>query len=187
MTGQRHGPVTPGDFLIGPPSRPGDTFHRTVVLLCSHDASGSMGLVINCPTSLTLDHLLEKSLPSHVVCYGGPVAQNYMLCLHRCGEYIRESEPVVDGISLCGDVDDIMEVAEYDSITSEQIRFFVGYSGWAPGQLEGELERDYWIVTRGSAELVFEHDPCELWSSLLRRMGGEYAILANFPHDPRLN
>ena len=187
MTGRKRRIVAPGDLLIGLPSRPTDPFHRTVILLCIHDADGSLGLVINRPVDLTLDRLIEQDLDRHAIYYGGPVAQECLTYLHRRGQLIQESQPVMDDIFFCGDFTDIVRLVKEDAITPKQIRFFVGYSGWAPGQLEEELERDYWIVNRGSAALVFECEPNTLWRSLLRKMGGEYAILANFPHDPRLN
>ncbi len=179
--------VQTGDLLLGPPSQPYDPFHRTVILICIHDADGSLGLVINRPTDITTDAVLDCDVDQHVIHVGGPVAMDQLTFLHRRGDQIQESLPIYDDISFFGNVDDMIDMMSERSITSGQIRFFIGHSGWGPGQLEEELKRNYWFVTRASATTVFEHNPKTLWRSLLLRMGGEYALVANYPHDPRLN
>lgn len=179
--------IQAGNLLLGPPSQPHDPFHRTVILLCTHDADGSFGLVINRPTDITTDAILDGTLDKHVIHLGGPVAMDRLTFLHRCADQIQESLPIVDDISFFGNVDDMVDLVLERSITSRQIRFFIGHSGWGPGQLQEELSRNYWFVTRASAHTIFEHDPETLWRSLLLKMGGKYAMVANYPHDPKLN
>ncbi|MCY4159048.1 MAG: YqgE/AlgH family protein [Bacteroidetes bacterium] len=180
--------VEPGDVLIGPPSQLEDIFHRTVVLLCVHDEEGSLGLVLNFPMDLTLDRLMDKELHPHLVYYGGPVARNSITYLHRCGDHIQNSLPVAPNVFFCGEFEDVVRMVKRDhSLTAKQIRFFAGYSGWAPGQLNAELEREYWIVTRGQARMIFEQEPLTLWQTVLQEMGGKYAIIAGYPHDLRMN
>lgn len=179
--------IAPGDLLVAPPNQTSDPFHQTVVLICKHDADGTVGLVVNRPTEFTLDHLLEHKINGHVIHQGGPVEQDCLIYLHRCGDYIKESQPVMEDVCFYGDVYDVIQTVNDQSVTSRHIRFFVGYSGWAPGQLEEELEKRLWFMTRANSDLIFEHESKTLWRIVLRKMGGEYALLANFPTDPTLN
>ena len=187
MTEQNPDRVVAGDLLIGPPCRPYDPFHRTVILLCSHDEEGSFGLIINRPTSLTINSLIGDDMGDHVVHYGGPVGMDHLTFIHRCYDDIRESMPVMDGIFYAGNMDDMVLSVQKQAIMPHQIRFCLGYSGWEPGQLEQELQHDYWFITRAEASVIFEDDSSTLWKSLLIEMGGPYAAIANYPHHPSLN
>ncbi len=187
MTQYNLGEIAPGDLLITPPDHPSGPFYRAVILMCIHDAEGSLGLVVNRPTPLSLNRLLDHDVDGHVIYEGGPVEQDCLTYLHRREDLIRESRPVMEDVCFCGKVQDVIKTVKDDCITSSQIRFFVGYSGWAPGQLEQEMREGCWFITHGNSDLIFEHDPSTLWRQVLRKMGGEYAILANFPADPSWN
>jgi putative transcriptional regulator len=76
---------------------------------------------------------------------------------------------------------------EQGSVDLNQIRFFVGYSGWGEGQLADEIERDSWYLINGQDDKIFCDDSPNHWRRIVRTMGHEYEILANFPDDPRLN
>ncbi len=180
--------IIPGDLLIALPTQISDPFHRAVVLLCMHDdTDGSLGLVVNRPTQLSLNRLLDRPVEGHVIYEGGPVERDCLTYLHRCEDRIQQSQPVMGDVCFCGDVHDVIQTVTDDLVTSSEIRFFAGYSGWEPGQLEKELEDDCWLITHGNSDMIFKQDPSTLWSRILRKMGGEYAILANFPADPSLN
>ena len=71
--------------------------------------------------------------------------------------------------------------------TTTRRRVFAGYAGWGAGQLEGELERDDWILEQSIADDAFTDDPGELWRDVLRRKGGVYELVARMPEDPSLN
>lgn len=180
--------ITPGDLLIASPLHQfGDEFNRTVILICLHGPDGTLGLIVNRPTDVTLDHVLEQDLGRDVVHYGGPVGQDCLTYLHRYGDQIQESQHVMDETFFCGDFDQTISVINSLPNQGRKIRFFLGHSGWAPGQLKEELDQDFWFMTRGNSDLIFKCDPSKLWQLVLRKMGGEYAILANFPRDPALN
>jgi putative transcriptional regulator len=73
-------------------------------------------------------------------------------------------------------------------ISNENIRFFIGYSGWSEGQLANELQDNTWIVCEKiDSNSIFYDSPEEIWRNILKNMGGEYQLLANYPIDPRLN
>jgi putative transcriptional regulator len=76
---------------------------------------------------------------------------------------------------------------ESGDIAKQDLRFFVGYAGWSPGQLENEIDAGGWILAESSPDTVFAEEPSTLWRAVLRKMGGQYAVLANFPDDPRMN
>ena len=72
-------------------------------------------------------------------------------------------------------------------VTSADIRFFLGYSGWTPGQLQEEIDKNVWIVNNNAVNKLFNLEADTLWRSILRQMGGKYKVLSNYPVDPRLN
>jgi putative transcriptional regulator len=78
-------------------------------------------------------------------------------------------------------------MAQSGELSNDDIRFFLGYSGWSPGQLENEIEEEAWIVASSGGGVLFEEAADELWRAVLRRLGGEYALLSTFPDDPRMN
>lgn len=178
--------LRPGILLVAPPMLRDPNFWRTVVLLCAHDAEGSFGLILNRPVTLTLRDVLEVPV-NYPLSLGGPVQPDTLHILHQLGETIPNAQQVTDGVYWGGEVEALLEKLRTDPPEPERIRCFLGYAGWAPGQLEAEYEAGGWLVVPAQAHHVFQNDPLQLWRQVLRSMGGEYALLANFPEDPRLN
>ncbi len=181
--------VGKGSLLLAPPMSADPNFYRTVVLVCEHDdAEGSFGLILNRPLELLLTDVLdEENTPARQICLGGPVQQNTLHYLHRLGEDVENSIVVVDDIYWGGDFEQLKDVLRSGAVREEDVRLFLGYAGWSPGQLEEEIAADGWIVTPANADLVFSSDASRLWRAVLRTMGGQFAAMANFPDDPRLN
>lgn len=178
--------LRPGILLIAPPLLEDPNFWRSVVLLCAHGEEGSFGLILNRPTTLMLHEVLDISV-SYPLFMGGPVQPETLHVLHRLGDAIPEAHPVGDGIYWGGDEETLLDQLRINPPKPEDMRFFLGYSGWAPGQLEEECETGGWILAPANVVNIFEDAPEQLWRTVLRRMGGAYALLANFPDDPRLN
>ena len=86
-----------------------------------------------------------------------------------------------------GDYEQLKFLIDTGQVSNSEIRFFAGYSGWEADQLDNELGEKSWMLTAPNAELTFFGEPTKLWSEVLRSMGSEFAILANFPEDPSLN
>ena len=162
-------------------------FRRTVVLVCEHTTSGSFGLVLNRPTGLSLSQATDETFTFDAELWtGGPVQPDTLHYLHPYAD-LEGALPVIDGVFWGGEFEDLRAGLEADRLDTEQVRFFVGYSGWGEGQLDAEVDEGAWIVLDGSAEMVFSDGGDGLWRQVLRRLGGEYALLSTFPDDPRMN
>lgn len=165
-----------------------DNFQRSVILLVEHGPQGSMGFILNRQLKYVLADIIEDLPGQHTpVFLGGPVDPNSLHYVHRLGHLIPESREVMDGLYWGGDFDTVRKLIVSKSVQEEDILFFVGYSGWGPGQLQNELRRKSWIIAPENTEFVFQEDHQHLWQSLLRSMGTKYQIISNYPTDPMLN
>jgi putative transcriptional regulator len=169
-----------GNLLIAAPSLY-DFFRRTVVLLIEHTEEGAFGVVLNRPSETevreavpALEALAESG---ELVRVGGPVSPETVVAL---GEFEDPSDSAKLIVGDLGLVDP--DIAEPDL---RRLRVYAGHAGWGPGQLETELERDAWIVEPASPDDPFREE--DLWSELLQRKGGKYALLATMPEDPSQN
>jgi len=155
---------------------------------------GTLGVVLNRPTEVEVGQVLEPwsdlATGPSVVFKGGPVSPNSALALALAR---GEDEPLgwrsLDGSSLTSRIGlvDLEAPPELlaDGITS--LRVFAGYAGWGPGQLQAEIEEGAWYVLPGEPTDAFLAEPERLWQEVLRRQGGEFAIVATYPDDPMLN
>ena len=178
-----------GDLLISEPFLPDPNFERTVILLCEHNQDGSFGFVLNKPSSLKLEDVLDEVSGYDKILYtGGPVQGNTLHFIHKTPSLVQQAEAVSNGIYWGGDYDNLLSLINTRQLAPEDIKFFVGYSGWGSGQLEAELEENSWIVYKqATAQQVFETPPDQLWRDVLKSMGGKYRMFSNYPIDPRLN
>lgn len=178
-----------GQLLISEPFLQDENFVRSVVLLCNHDEHGSFGLVLNKLSILKLDELLDEDCLIPLDVYvGGPVEQNTLHFIYRGERLLEDSVALMDNLWWSGDFEKLMLAINNGSLREEDVRFFIGYSGWAEGQLQEELEQQTWILCDTIiTENIFDASPEELWKLILKNMGGEYQQMANYPIDPRLN
>ncbi|MCU0443799.1 MAG: YqgE/AlgH family protein [Microscillaceae bacterium] len=177
-----------GRLLIAEPFLGDPNFERSVVLMCEHDERGSFGLVLNQTTDFALKDVWDATPYSDIPIYvGGPVQQNSLHFVHRIGHHIRHSIEIKKGLFWSGDFDQVIDMLNLGTIQEEDILFFAGYSGWSGGQLERELSENAWIVTEVEPNFLFDTPANQLWREILKRMGGEYKVKANYPIDPRLN
>jgi putative transcriptional regulator len=177
-----------GQLLIASPALFDPNFRRTVVLVTEQGDEGAMGLVLNRPSETAvsegappLQSLVEEGARVHL---GGPVEPAAVTVL-------AEFEDPDDAAAVVlGDIGFVRADAELDELrgATRRARVFAGYCGWSPGQLEAELEGDdSWIVETPRPEDIFAEDPEDLWSDVLRRKGGQFAIVALMPYDPSVN
>lgn len=180
--------IKKGEFLIAEPFLNDPNFERSVILLCEHTENGSLGFVINQETNLFLGDVLEENVYPEIPLYlGGPVEKNTLHFLHRRPDLIPESLEVHKGIYWGGNFEKAKTELNAFHLNSEDIRFFVGYSGWSAGQLEEEMNQKTWIPTPSDPEFLFDTPPKNFWREVLKRMGGEYRAIAHYPIDPSLN
>jgi len=176
-----------GQLLIAGPTLLDPNFHRTVVLVCAHSDEGALGLVLNRPTDLdvaeAVPDLAEVLGPSDVLWTGGPVQPSSIVLLAEL------AEPPEEALMVTGDIGLVLQGADLEDVAGAagRARAFVGYAGWGPGQLEGEMEGGDWIVAPSDPEDAFNEDADGLWATVLARKGGEYALLATMPPDPSVN
>ena len=178
-----------GNLLISEPFLQDENFIRSVVLLCEHNEEGSFGFILNKPSILHLNELMEDLvfLDSEVF-IGGPVQQNTLHFIYFGSQCLEGSVQIGENLWWGGDFDMLVERLRTNQLLPEMVRFFLGYSGWGPNQLLDELEENTWILCDERVSSIhFENTPEELWSSFLKNMGGEFKVIANYPLDPRLN
>ena len=178
-----------GDLLISEPFLQDENFVRSVVLLCEHSEEGSFGLVINKPSILKLNELVQAlDFLDKEVFVGGPVEQNTLHFIYTGEQVLDGSVPLGDNIWWGGDYESLVEKLQLGLLDPDSVRFFLGYSGWGTDQLKEELDDETWIICRQNLnEQTLNLTPEELWKSLLKNMGGEFKVIANYPLDPRLN
>jgi putative transcriptional regulator len=176
-----------GQLLIAGPDLVDPNFRRAVVLISEHGEEGAMGVVLNRPSDHSvaeavpdLADLVEPDEPVHV---GGPVQPSGVVVLAEFEDTSSAAAVVLDDVGFLSAEAD-MEALED---VTRRVRVFAGISGWGPGQLESELERDDWIIEPALPSDVFTQEPDQLWSEVLDRKGGEYALVARMPLDPSLN
>jgi putative transcriptional regulator len=169
-----------GSLLIAAPSL-FDYFRRSVVLLLEHSDEGAMGVVLNrsseTPVVDAVPALAELADEDDLVQLGGPVSPGSVVALGDFDDLSEAGAPVSDTLGL---VD-----PDQSPASLRRLRVYAGYAGWGPGQLEGELEEQAWIVEPAMADDPF--DEGDVWSDVLQRKGGAYALLATMPAEPSLN
>ncbi len=149
-----------GKILISEPFLMDYYFKRAVVLLAEHNEEGTFGVILNKPVSTRFDEVV-KGFPEFdgQVYLGGPVQSDSLFFLHTLGDIIPESMEIIEGVYWGGDIEVIREMVEVKSISPDDLRFFIGYSGWGPDQLKEELKRNSWVVSDISAKQLLHTDP----------------------------
>lgn len=177
-----------GRLLVSEPFLPDPVFHRSVILLTKCDESGAVGFILNKPVNFTLADALSGITGFNTsVFFGGPVSPDALFFMHRLGEKISGSVPVIEGLYWGGEFQDLKKLFENRLVTAADIKFFVGYAGWSPGQLEKEMKKKSWIVSPARPLDILTEKPERLWGAALKNMGSEFSYLANYPDNPSLN
>jgi len=174
-----------GQLLLDSGQLTGSFFHRTVVLVCQHDAEGAFGLVLNRPTenkvgdSLVAD--LSENVKEQTLYLGGPVQPTALSYLHT-DSFLPEAS-VMANLELGHSLETLVELGSSFS-TTKQVRLFAGYSGWSSGQLEDEIKRKAWVMHPASLDWVFHAESKNLWRRILRQKEDwRYRLLAEIPDD----
>lgn len=178
-----------GQLLVATPKLRGSTFDCAVIMMLSHDDDGALGVIVNRPSDVPVSRLLpswsDVASEPNVIFQGGPVSPDSALGL----VFINgDGEPLgvrrVSGHVGVVDLDTPVEVVESGV---GGMRVFAGYAGWAPDQLEAEVDEGSWYVVDADSHDAFRPDAQTLWRTVLRRQLGELALMASFPDDPTMN
>lgn len=180
-----------GKLLLSEPFMNDPNFKRTVVLLASHNEEGSVGFVLNRPMELKLGQVVEEFGDNFFPVWdGGPVQRDSLFFIHTLGDTIPDSIHIVGDLYWAGNFETVKALIKGNKIAENEIRLFVGYSGWSAGQLQEEIKRNSWLVAPATIELVMNagtSTDAKLWQDVLKSMGKEYEIIANFPENPLWN
>jgi len=179
-----------GNLLVSKPSVIGDpSFGRSVILLTEHNqTTGSVGFIMNRP----LEYNLEKDVDTKVVAFtlfeGGPVDEENLYFIHTVPQLMPDSIAIGNGLYWGGNFDQAMGLLGADLIHKDEIRFFLGYSGWDEDQLEAECLMDTWSVVQNNfGKEILKRDPDTLWRKAMIDLGGESILWANSPENPSHN
>lgn len=180
---------TKGKLLIAEPSLTGDvSFNRSVVLLAEHNQEGSVGFILNKPLDYNISDLISEITIPFQVFNGGPVEQDNLYFIHKVPHLIDGSIEISDGIFWGGNFDRTVELINNKTITEQDIKFFLGYSGWASYQLDQELSSNSWVVVNNEYESgILEKSSTAFWKEKMVELGGDYLLWSNAPENPSLN
>ena len=181
-----------GRLLITEPFMENDYFHRSVILLCEHNEDGSFGFVLNNYSDVKLSEFENMDIGPNPdrfrISIGGPVSAKNLYYIHTLGAQFPDSIHVINDIYAGGDFELLKQMIREGKVAENQVRFFLGYSGWIEKQLNGELKQNSWLVgeIQNSAD-VMNTDYDNIWKDYMEKQGGKYKAFANFPKDPALN
>lgn len=176
-----------GRIIISEPFLAGNFFSRSTVLLAEYSENGAVGFILNKPVKSKINRLFR--LPSGFtpeLYIGGPVGSDSLFYIHTLGHKIKESIHIKDELYWGGDFESVKLALELDVANAAQIKFFLGYSGWSPGQLENEIKENSWLVAEADTKLVMNSDR-NFWLESVKNAGGHYETWQNFPEDPNSN
>lgn len=177
-----------GRLLITEPFEESEYFQRSVILLCEHNDDGSFGFVLNNYQDVKLDDFEDLPEFDTRISTGGPVSTRNLYYIHTLGDQLEGSIPVAKGIYAGGDFEKLKEMMRNNEIKRNEVRFFLGYSGWVENQLDGEIKHNAWLVSEiKSVDQIMNVDNDHLWAELMADQGGKYKAFAHFPTNPGLN
>jgi putative transcriptional regulator len=176
-----------GQLLVAGPGLLDPNFWRTVVLIVEHTDEGALGLVLNRPSETSVGEAVpqlgELLDPEQQLFIGGPVQPSAVIVLAEFEDPTDAALLAFDDVGVLGTGPESEEL----SAGVRAGRAFLGHAGWGPGQLDGELERGDWIVEPARLHDAFAEEAKGLWSQVLTRKGGSYALVARMPADPSMN
>ena len=178
-----------GKILIAEPFMIDPNFKRSVALLCDHtNEEGTVGFILNKPLGLRINELIID-FPSFdtEVYFGGPVQTDSIHYIHNVGELLENSTKVIDGIWWGGDFEKLKFLIKAELVNPHNIRFFVGYSGWSPGQLEDEMGYGSWVLSEMFPNYLFKTKPSKLWQKVMANKGNTYSVIAQMPDAANQN
>ena len=181
--------ITPqkGRIIISEPFLHGELFSRSAVLLVEYSSQGAVGFILNKPFESDLNDLFSMPLGYTPELFtGGPVSPDNLFYVHTLGAQLEGSIQIKDQLSWGGDFEALKFALVTGTVKPEQVKFFVGYSGWSAGQLEQEIAENSWLVVESDTYQVMNSNR-NFWLESVKSAGGHYETWQNFPVDPNAN
>ena len=179
-----------GALLIAKPTVDDTCFSRAAIITVSHSKRGSMGLIINKPSGLTLNEaidglLTDEDIPLYL---GGPVNTELLCYIHTLGDIITGAKPIGNGMFVGGSYDAMKRYINSGAPVNGNVKFMLGYSGWAASQLNAEIGMHDWAVSYDvDSALVLSNRHEDIWQQLVTRLGERYKMWKNWPSDLSMN
>ncbi len=176
-----------GRVLVSEPFMQDPYFKRSVVLLTEHSQEGTVGLILNQPLGIKLNEIVtELTECDFPVFLGGPVNSQNLFFLHK-EDKLPGRVQLSESLYWDGDFELLKDWINSGRINPNEIRFFLGYSGWDYTQLKDEINSQSWLISELNDAVIFQTNTLNLWKKSMQAMGKVQAIYANFPEDPKLN
>ncbi len=176
-----------GRVLLSEPLMDDFYFKQAIILLAEHSDEGSVGFVINHPVDISFEKLMpDFPKANYKISIGGPVNTDSLQFIHTRKDLFPESVEILPGVFWGGDFILLKDYLETKLMQSDEVFFFLGYSGWSSGQLSSEIRENSWLIAETTLDEIMEVNQ-KSWATKLEGMGEKYRIWANFPDFPSLN
>ncbi len=176
-----------GRIIISEPFLPGNYFSRSAVLLVDYSPTGAIGFILNKPFETRIKEMFTNFPTNNPEVYiGGPVSNDSLFFIHTLGDKIQGSTNIKDELCWGGDFEALKLAIATGKAASNQVRFFVGYSGWSAGQLDNEIAGNSWLVVEADVKQIMKSNR-NFWLESVKNAGGHYETWQNFPEDPNSN
>lgn len=182
-----------GRILISDPFLNDNYFSNSVILLCELNEKGAFGLVLNHYIDESLSDFMNdfqgKKTDRFKISLGGPVDTDSIYYIHNRPDIIEGSIQIIDDVYLGNGINftDLSVLIEEGKIKKNELKFFLGYSGWTAGQLQEELLKNSWFVGNLSTRTLMNYDQEDIWKKTLEQMSEKHRVISNFPQNPLLN
>ncbi len=177
-----------GKVLIAHPLLNDGFFNRSVIYISQYEQESVVGFVLNFKTQFKLRDVRPQVQNGNLPIFeGGPVAKNQLFFLHTLGEKIPNSFHVQDNLYFGGDFNELLYQVDHENVSENDVRFFVGYSGWDKDQLEDEIAKGSWFVKDADPSIILSSTTNTLWANELARERKTYRIFGEIANDPSMN
>lgn len=178
-----------GKILISEPLLQDPYFKRSVVLMIDHNTEeGSVGVILNKPLDIPFNKIVKNTPKLNTELYlGGPVEMGNVYFLHTLGTEITNSVKIAKGLYWGGNIEQVNDLIKMKVLNETNIRFFIGYSGWEPMQLDKELDNNNWAIVPAEAGDIWEKPHTNMWNRMVQKLGKKYVFWQTLPEDPSLN
>jgi putative transcriptional regulator len=162
--------IQAGAVLISAPTLEDPNFDKVVIYMAEYNQQGALGFVVNKVFERSFNELTEfrhsRPFPLYV---GGPVDKEKLYFIHRMPDSIKEGTPIGDGVYLGGNFKQAVQYINTTGDAENNLRLFIGYSGWDAGELEAEIKEGSWLPVPASATTLFQTSENLLWEELYKR------------------